>query len=78
MSKSTQSTAFNTSANLENSTMATGLEKVSPSNPEEGKCQRMFKLPTAPQNSFHTLGKVMLKTVQAIVAHDDFLGPLRI
>ena len=38
----------------------------------------MFKLPTAPQNSFHTLGKVMLKTVQAIVAHDDFLGPLRI
>ena len=31
---------------LENSTMATGLEKVSVhSNPKEGQCQRMFKLP---------------------------------
>ena len=29
-----------------NSAVATGLEKVSfPSNPKEGKCQRMFKLP---------------------------------
>ena len=66
-------------ANLENSAVATGLEKVSfHSSPKERQCQRMFKLPTAPQNSFHTLGKVMLKTVQAIVAHDDFLGPLRI
>ena len=34
------------SANLENSTMATGLEKVSfHSNPKERQCQRMFKLP---------------------------------
>ena len=33
------------SANLENSAVATGLEKVSfHSNPKEGKCQRMFKL----------------------------------
>ena len=33
-------------ANLENSTMATGLEKVSfHSNLKEGQCQRMFKLP---------------------------------
>ena len=32
--------------NLENSTVATGLEKVSfHSNPKERKCQRMFKLP---------------------------------
>ena len=32
-------------ANLENSTVATGLEKVSfHSNPKEGQCQRMFKL----------------------------------
>ena len=31
--------------NLENSAMATGLEKVScPSNPKERQCQRMFKL----------------------------------
>ena len=33
-------------ANLENSSMATGLEKVSfHSNPKGGQCQRMFKLP---------------------------------
>ena len=34
------------SANLENSAVATGLEKVSfHSNPKETQCQRMFKLP---------------------------------
>ena len=34
------------SANLENSTVATGLEKVSfHSNPKERQCQRMLKLP---------------------------------
>ena len=34
------------SANLENSALATGLEKVSfHSNPKERQCQRMFKLP---------------------------------
>ena len=33
-------------ANLENSAVATGLEKVSfNSNPKETRCQRMFKLP---------------------------------
>ena len=33
-------------ANLENSAVATGLEKVSfHSSPKERKCQRMFKLP---------------------------------
>ena len=33
-------------ANLENSAMATGLEKVGfHFNPKEGQCQRMFKLP---------------------------------
>ena len=38
--------SFNIPANLENSAVATGLEKVSfHSNPKEGKCQRMFKLP---------------------------------
>jgi len=35
----------NMPANLENSVMATGLEKVSfHSNPKERQCQRMFKL----------------------------------
>ena len=37
--------ALNMSANLENSAVATGLEKVSlHSNPKEGQCQRMLKL----------------------------------
>ena len=35
----------NMPANLENSAVATGLEKVDfHSNPKEGKCQKMFKL----------------------------------
>ena len=41
-----KSAALNTPANLENSAVATGLEKVSfHSNPKEGQCQRMLKLP---------------------------------
>ena len=46
-------------ANLENSAVATGLEKVSfHSNPKEGQCQRMLKL-------LHNSSKVMLKILQA-------------
>ena len=38
--------ALNMRANLENSAVATGLEKVSfHSNPKERQCQRMLKLP---------------------------------
>ena len=38
--------AVKVSADLENSAVATGLEKVSfHANPKEGQCQRMFKLP---------------------------------
>ena len=41
-----ESAALNMPANLENSAVATGLEKVSfHSNPKEKQCQRMFKLP---------------------------------
>ena len=41
-----KSIAFIMLANLENSTMATGLEKAGfHSNLKEGQCQRMFKLP---------------------------------
>ena len=41
-----ESAALNMPANLENSAVATGLEKVSfPSNPKERQCQRMLKLP---------------------------------
>ena len=48
------------SANLENSAVATGLEKVSfHSNPKEKQCQRMFKLP------HNCTNKVMLKILQA-------------
>ena len=40
-----KSAALNMPANLENSAVATGLEKVSfHSNPKERQCQRMFKL----------------------------------
>ena len=52
-------------ANLENSAVATGLEKVSfHSNPKERQCQRMLKL------NYHTIAlishasKVMLKILQ--------------
>ena len=38
--------ALNMPANLENSAVVTGLEKVVfHSNPKEGQCQRVFKLP---------------------------------
>ena len=51
-------------ANLENSTVATGLEKVSfHSNPKERQCQRMLKICTHMIIS-HT-SKGMLKILQA-------------
>ena len=41
-----RSAVLNTSADLENSAVATGLEKISfHSDPKEGQCQRMFQLP---------------------------------
>ena len=51
-------------ANLENSAVATGLEKVSfHSNPKERQCQRMLKLL---HNCTHlNASKVMLKILQA-------------
>ena len=52
------------SANLENSAVATGLEKVSfHSNPQERQCQRMFIYPTFALISHDS--KVMLKILQA-------------
>ena len=51
------------SANLENSTVATGLEKVSfHSNPKERQCQRMLKLPHIVLISHAS--EVMLKILQ--------------
>ena len=51
-------------ANLENSAVVTGLEKVSfHSNPKERQCQRMLKLP---QNALIShASKVILKILQA-------------
>ena len=52
-------------ANLENSAVTTGLEKVSfHSNPKERQCQRMLKLPHIIALISHT-SKVMLKILQA-------------
>ena len=52
-------------ANLENSAVATGLEKVSfHSNPKERQYQRMFKLLYSCTHLKHA-GKVMLKILQA-------------
>ena len=53
-------------ANLENSAVATGLEKVSfYSNPKERQCQRMLKLlHNCTHSSLHA-SKVMLKILQA-------------
>ena len=51
-------------ANLENSAVATGLEKVSfHSNPKERQCQRMFKHHTIALISH--ISKVILKILQA-------------
>ena len=51
-------------ANLENSAVGTGLEKVSfHSNPKERQCQRMLKLP--PIALISHASKVMLKILQA-------------
>ena len=51
--------------NLENSAVATGLEKVSfHSNLKEGQYQRMFKLPHNCTHFSHA-SKVMLKILQA-------------
>ena len=50
-------------ANLENSAVVIGLEKVSfHSNPKERQCQRMLKLP---HNCISHASKVMLKNLQA-------------
>ena len=51
-------------ANLENSVLGTGLEKVNfHSNPKEKQCQRMHKLPNIALISQYS--KVMLKILQA-------------
>ena len=59
-----ESAALNTPANLENSSVAIGLEKVSfHSNPKERQCQRMLKL--LHSCTHLTPSKVILKILQA-------------
>ena len=56
--------AINMSVNLENSAVATGMEKVSfHSNPKEGQCQRIFNHCTKAFISH--VSKVMLQILQA-------------
>ena len=60
--------ALNMPANLENSAVATGMEKVSfHSNPKERQCQGMFKLHTTALISHAS--KVMFKILQARLQH---------
>ena len=48
------SVTLSMSANLENSAMATGLEKASfHSSPKDGQCQRMFKFLYNPTNEYY-------------------------
>ena len=57
------------SANLENSAVATGLEKISfHSNSKERQCQRMLKLPH--NCTYLHASKVMLKILQARLQQD--------
>ena len=59
-----ESVTLNMTANLENSVVATGLEKVSfHSNPKEGQCQRMSNYCTIALISHAS--KVILKILQA-------------
>ena len=66
-----ESAALNMPANLENSAVATGLEKVSfHFNPKEGHCQRMFKLLNVQTTMSKIVfilhaSKVMFKILQA-------------
>ena len=55
-------------ANLENSAVAIGLEKVSfHSNPKERKCQRMLKLP---HNCTHLMLKILQARLQQYMNHE--------
>ena len=55
------------SSNLENSAVATGLEKVSfHSRSKERQCQRMFKLLTVQLHSFHMLARLHSKSFKLV------------
>ena len=67
------SAALNMPANLENSTVATGLEKVSfLSNPKERQCQRMFKLLHSCTHLRHWQSNAQNSPSQALAIRDGF------
>ena len=58
-------------ANLENSAVTTGLEKVSfHSNPKEKQCQRMFKLPHNCAHLTHQLSSAQNSPSEASTVHE--------
>ena len=60
------------SANLGNSAVATILENISFSNPKEGQCQRMFKLPynCTHFNDSNVMLKILQVRLQQYVNHE--------
>ena len=58
-------------ANLENSAVATGLEKVSfHSNPKERKCQRMLKLMHNCTHLIHLVNNAQNSPNQTVTVHE--------
>ena len=65
-----ESAALNKPASLENSAVATGLEKVSfHSNPKEKQCQRMLAQTTTTIALISYASKVMFKILQGRLQH---------
>ena len=70
-SKKKESAAFNMLANLENSVVLTGLEKVSfHSSPKERQCQRMCKLPHNCAHLTHYQSNAENSPSQASTVHE--------
>ena len=66
-----ESAALNTPANLEDTAMATGLEKASfHSNPKERQCQRMLKLPHSCTHPTRQQSNAQNSPSQASVVHE--------
>ena len=59
-------------ANLKNSTVVKGLEKVGfHSNPKEGQCQRMFKLPNGSSHLLHQQSNAQNSQSKASPVHEQ-------
>ena len=70
-----ESAALNMPANLENSAVATGLEKVNfHSNPKERQCQRMLKLPHNCSRLTHEKSNAQNSPSQASAIHEPWIS----